>query len=912
MKKLLLLCILLFSSINIFAQDFYEIQAVYNEETKELAGSIIITPENISDNYDLLLYLNKLRYPESAGGAFSVDLQYENGFDPSYLIIDNVKNSKGDIAELEYYDPDFIKNETYESLLHGDTGVHIKFSQKSEYYMLKFKLHFPEINSMDFTSADDLFLSRFLWLPSPMADQSNMNVTPFKYEISINLPDGFALSGGEFNGISLWSFNSDSKAYSSVPLCIVNTRKYFETKIVSQGKTISVWTKIKDRSRGSKIAGMTAGILEYYEQLYGALDYSRISIIQGPGNSAASGAAAGMIVLANPLFNLDKPVPGILDPFFEFILAHEIAHLYFGIGVVPDFHEDNFLSESVTNFAALDYIEKKYGYFNNIINPSNDLVGFLLVDDIIDHKSQIRNSFNSFLNIVNTDLDYPLGAALNDQVKNSAAAVVYDKGLLAMRQIQTNIGSENQFYNLLKKYYQNFNHSIVDREFFLILLEKYSKNARDKFEEILTATVYPDFYYKEIIKEDRFTRITVGDKFNTGNDVLLFIKTSEGEFYNIISTDVSLEVSGKLLFSEIDPYWQTLDCNRKNNASPRKIKIIVGNQDENEADKVYLDYGLYMPSTNTDFVLTVPLFAGVGYRSNGSTDFDIAAGVNIDLNVSIDSAVPSDLFSFKGGYLSAELNPGKDRSIILAGLLNTDRSWLAGFSYSELFFYKVAAPPVNQYIPFLFLSSGLYINSDNELHFDSLFSFAFINSSIPALIDVKTKNKLVIDEPYFDGYAAALFHLYFKLAPRLYLVPGFGFGINYGDYELYDIPGNLSVTENTGDYQIFGKLNFMFPIIRDMDLSILNYAVLNGFAGNIYIEAEILQQKWDLSVTDIEAHFGIELAVNFTLLNPVLFPAASIALGFDIPVDTISDSSTYSFFLSFNQAFAVYAGLTGR
>ena len=199
-------------------------------------------------------------------------------------------------------------------------------------------------------------------------------------------------------------------------------------------------------------------------------------------------AADAFVMLGSGAFNADVPTPKLWNRVLEFLVAHEIGHFYFGIGTAVDFISDNWLSESLTQYVTLDYLERKYGADDNLFpgdaGPAGALAGRLL-----DYRSFREGLVTRFHALRKAGFDFPVASDVDDQNQNGLTAVIYDKGALAVRQLATEMGKD-AFDEALREYARRYRHRFTDTAQFLAHLEERRPGMRSAGEQVLTTDRY--------------------------------------------------------------------------------------------------------------------------------------------------------------------------------------------------------------------------------------------------------------------------------------------------------------------------------------------------------------------------------------------------------------------------------------
>jgi hypothetical protein len=111
----------------------------------------------------------------------------------------------------------------------------------------------------------------------------------------------------------------------------------------------------------------TLSIFENYERWFGPYPYEKLAVLERPYPTTGGHSPASFVVL-NELPRLPENVIAIrpespvdLSRWKEYFLAHEVAHQWWGQAVGWDSYRDQWLSEGLAQFAAVQYLKTKYG-----------------------------------------------------------------------------------------------------------------------------------------------------------------------------------------------------------------------------------------------------------------------------------------------------------------------------------------------------------------------------------------------------------------------------------------------------------------------------------------------------------------------------------------------------------------------
>jgi len=187
-------------------------------------------------------------------------------------------------------------------------------------------------------------------------------------------------------------------------------------------------------------------ILAEYTARFGPYPHARLVLVENPNARGAAFAADGIIWLPAQLFtHRDLPLPGFLNRLSEFIIAHEIAHQWFGLGEGVDLDADAWLSEGLAQYASISYFESTHGAVGGNMF---DVTGQGLVEDYIDRQFGFFNLREHqvelpYLVSVWSAFDEALVKPLKDvRFANQNAVRLYDKGYLIARTLAAVVGTE--------------------------------------------------------------------------------------------------------------------------------------------------------------------------------------------------------------------------------------------------------------------------------------------------------------------------------------------------------------------------------------------------------------------------------------------------------------------------------------
>lgn len=300
---------------------------------------------------------------------------------------------------------------------------------------------------------------------------------------------------------------------------------------------VSAWIYPQDSSKGFRDYATATEIMKFFSNYIGPYPYKKLANVQ-------SKTIFGGMENAGAIFYAENSVSG--NPAaVEDLLAHEIAHQWFGDMASEKSFAHLWLSEGFATYFTNIYLEKKYG---------REALKKRMEDD---RKQVVQFSRNSILPVVDTIS--PLMELLN--------ANSYQKGGWVLHMLRSEVG-DSAFHKIIRAYYQQFKGSNADSRDFEAVSEKVSgKELTWFFDQWLYWPGIPQLQIeRNIDKDDVKIRITQkGRKFRFPLEVI-FVRGDGSTLKETISVDdqfieykikvpdvksVVIDPDTKLLFSEV-------------------------------------------------------------------------------------------------------------------------------------------------------------------------------------------------------------------------------------------------------------------------------------------------------------------------------------------------------------------------
>jgi hypothetical protein len=244
------------------------------------------------------------------------------------------------------------------------------------------------------------------------------------YRLTVEAPEGtLAVSAGK----NLGHETRDGKTYSvwevDFPLdgLSLSAGPYSIRERTVKGISISTYFFPETRELAESYLDATARYLVFYENLIGPYPFSKFAVVENffpTGYGFPSYTLLGSTVIRLPFI-------------LETSLGHEIAHCWWGNGVLVDYHHGNW-SEALTTYVA-DYMFKE--------NSS--------AEEAKEYRLQILRNFTTLVHDRN---DFPL-SRFQSRYDPASQAIGYGKGAMVFHMIRRKIG-DTAFWEALRDVYK--------------------------------------------------------------------------------------------------------------------------------------------------------------------------------------------------------------------------------------------------------------------------------------------------------------------------------------------------------------------------------------------------------------------------------------------------------------------------
>lgn len=306
------------------------------------------------------------------------------------------------------------------------------------------------------------------WYPLQYGDLANVTASatiPVDYRlISVGPVRGKNIE----DGLVQWKWTSE-KPITTWPIVIFRNNAHRIISQIFDNTDFNFYFYTEDTGIVRQLTEQMPDAYRYFDNLFGKSGFSQVSFIEVSEFPAIQSLPSLLICGSKHLEYFNYTGFGNWPP-------HEIAHLWFGHGVISAVHLDSkgkwFISESLVEYLRLMYIEETYG------------------KDSLDYEMEYALDF--YRPFAGTDKDIPI-IEIESLSSPEAAKVIYRKGPLVFHKVREIIGY-NKWIALLKQIYTELNGEVLTLEHFKEYLAAYDdqQQAVKMLNQMITEIGMPD------------------------------------------------------------------------------------------------------------------------------------------------------------------------------------------------------------------------------------------------------------------------------------------------------------------------------------------------------------------------------------------------------------------------------------
>lgn len=240
-----------------------------------------------------------------------------------------------------------------------------------------------------------------------------------------------------------------------------------------KGIPVSSWIYQEAPENGFDDYKPAIDILQFYDSILGPYSYTKLANVQ-------SKTRFGGMENAGNIFYFEESVNGRNQN--ESLIAHEVAHQWFGNSVTEKNWRDIWLSEGFATYLTDVYLEHKYG--REKLKERMLMERQKVIKYVRDSKTQalVYNEKENLFKLLN---------------RNS-----YEKGAWVLHMLRTKVGDEI-FFRILKVFYKQYKNSNASTEDFIAVANRVaSKDLKSFFKQWLYRSDIPNLQIAWKIKEN--------------------------------------------------------------------------------------------------------------------------------------------------------------------------------------------------------------------------------------------------------------------------------------------------------------------------------------------------------------------------------------------------------------------------
>ena len=220
---------------------------------------------------------------------------------------------------------------------------------------------------------------------------------------------------------------------------------------LSESTDIQDWVFPEDREAGFKNFSSTADVIKFFEQQIGPYPYEKLANVQ------SSTRYGGMENASNIFYNQDAIEK---EQTIESLIAHEVAHQWFGNSVTEKTWQDVWLSEGFATYLTHLYMAHTYGQDSLLTRLEADKERIISFQRKSPQSAVIDTSETNLFKLLNAN--------------------TYQKGAWFLHMLRIEVG-DAAFFKALKQYYRKYQHSNASTQDFRTVVEQVSGKKLESF-----------------------------------------------------------------------------------------------------------------------------------------------------------------------------------------------------------------------------------------------------------------------------------------------------------------------------------------------------------------------------------------------------------------------------------------------
>lgn len=298
---------------------------------------------------------------------------------------------------------------------------------------------------------------------------------------------------------------------------------------------IENWIYPEDRKIGFQQFSPTNDILQFFKQNLGPFPYEKLANVQ-------SKTQYGGMENASAIFYNESAIKG--QPSLEALIAHEVAHQWFGNAITEKNWSDIWLSEGFSTYLTHLYFEHAYGRDSLEVRLQEDQ------DRIFAYHTKSPTS-----TVVDSD---------TENLFQSLNANTYQQGSWILHMLRYQVGDKT-FFRILQEFYRQYQHKNAStQDFIQLACQSSNKNLKTFFSQWLYRPGHPvingTWKYSRIGKKVslKLEQVQKGDLYSLPIQIgIVYDNPSQAEVHELTldqqSQTYTLKVKSKVRDVLFDP-----------------------------------------------------------------------------------------------------------------------------------------------------------------------------------------------------------------------------------------------------------------------------------------------------------------------------------------------------------------------
>jgi len=850
----------------------------YDAEQRRLEGSVEFALVPTGPTVYLSLLANLDRTPNPYLSPRSIDRRFPFGFEESELLIIGAELVEADeLSSLPIrtlaLPPAWQTYSLDDTVLAIDLPAFDSDAAGPVTLRIAFTTQAPRQTLGDGGITDGILTWRFGWFPTlfPAQEQiveadgrigyAGRDAFPLTFpwirvDATVTVPAGYALVVGADIVEPLNGPDVDSEAEQS------QYRISYDTPARSLGLTIGpdyrrytlagpvpieVATLPGHDEEARFLATLARDILDEYEVRYGPYPRTKLTIVENPNLDGLSFAADGIVWLSRRFFTHRNILFfGALNRVAEYVLAHEIAHQWVGLGTGIDLNAEAWLSEGLAQYLAVRYFEGRYGAFEpNLFEFGSPGV----IEEIVARQFGYFNLREHFIELPYLMTQYVgFDEALvkpteHVRFSNVSDVRLYDKGYLVARAIASAIG-EDAFERGIARAIDERRADLLDVRTFQTVLEQESARSLDTiFDTWVFGAGTVDYAIRIASRErmdaEHVTTIVATRSGGTPQPVAVEAVLQAGATTRqewageANAAELVFRTPSPVLRVTIDPDHRLPDLDRLNNNDP--VKVVGG------ASEAAYPLDAYVLTADSET-------GGLTFAYLDRLRVSVAQG-----------AASADVKLGRNHRLSAVASTARDRFVCGIALTTTE--------YAQ----PETGSPATYWEPDVSWTVGI------ERLFDGDTPRVAVSLDV---VDHRSVGSSHTHALSIDTTADGSGRLSISAADELRIFPGayvqgaaragLGFA-NPPDPLRFRLAGLRSFSPPPTDHEVVGELGLEVPIATDMPYNLLNVAMVDRMSTRLFLAGGTGWTSLDeFGTTTPYIEAGVEQIVDLSTLGGLL------------------------------------------